>query len=260
MSLPNEKRCTQCKEIKPIEQFGRFFDRKTGAELRKWECKECGNSRKRAIYAKNPQPIREGNKRSYEKHKESRTAKSRMNRTINGDHIRELERAPERRARRNQRRRLQRQEHPELIRTKDQQRYQRNPEPKKRSAHKWYQRNQVRALRNHKQWLTNNPVVAKFHRQTSKQRYRARLTQTVFVETIDLDILGARDNWKCHLCHKHVKRLDATADHLIPVSSLGETSYMNVALAHRRCNSRRNKGYLPAQLRLFGLPSDLLGA
>ena len=67
---------------------------------------------------------------------------------------------------------------------------------------------------------------------------------------INLDVLGERDNWRCHICGKHVQRKEATADHLIPVSHGGETSMRNVSLAHRSCNASRGAGRIPAQLRL----------
>jgi 5-methylcytosine-specific restriction endonuclease McrA len=59
-----------------------------------------------------------------------------------------------------------------------------------------------------------------------------------------------RDRWVCGICRKHVKRLDASIDHLVPVSRGGTNDAANLRLAHLRCNVRRhNRG--PAQLLLF---------
>jgi 5-methylcytosine-specific restriction endonuclease McrA len=70
--------------------------------------------------------------------------------------------------------------------------------------------------------------------------------------------LGDRDGWRCHLCRRHVDSTlvsphprSATFDHLIPVSKGGTDSPVNLALAHRDCNTRRgNRGIV--QLLLFG--------
>jgi 5-methylcytosine-specific restriction endonuclease McrA len=67
---------------------------------------------------------------------------------------------------------------------------------------------------------------------------------------ISTNLVGRRDKWRCHICHRKVERKDASVDHLIPVSLGGETEIWNVALAHLSCNSQRGAGRLPAQLLL----------
>lgn len=69
---------------------------------------------------------------------------------------------------------------------------------------------------------------------------------------MNLDLLGKRDGWRCHICGGVVERKDASQDHLIPVSRGGKSDPNNLALAHRGCNARRGAGRLPAQLRLLG--------
>lgn len=69
-------------------------------------------------------------------------------------------------------------------------------------------------------------------------------------DRIELTALAARDGWRCHLCHRKVRRSEASIDHLEPLSLGGSHTWQNVALAHRTCNSRRsNRG--PAQLLLI---------
>jgi 5-methylcytosine-specific restriction endonuclease McrA len=65
-----------------------------------------------------------------------------------------------------------------------------------------------------------------------------------------IDKIGARDNWRCHLCKKKVVRRQASVDHLIPFAMGGSDNETNLALAHKRCNFSRGAGRLPAQLRL----------
>jgi 5-methylcytosine-specific restriction endonuclease McrA len=65
-------------------------------------------------------------------------------------------------------------------------------------------------------------------------------------------IIGDRDGWVCHLCGKKVRREDASIDHLIPVADGGPNILSNVALAHMRCNARRGRNRMAAQLRMIG--------
>ena len=48
-----------------------------------------------------------------------------------------------------------------------------------------------------------------------------------------------RDEGICHLCEQPVSLEDASRDHLKPRSLGGKTTYKNIALAHKLCNSRR---------------------
>jgi hypothetical protein len=66
----------------------------------------------------------------------------------------------------------------------------------------------------------------------------------------NLDLLGERDGWKCHICGRKVKRADATQDHIIPASQGGTAHLSNLALAHKSCNCKRGAGRIPAQMRL----------
>lgn len=74
---------------------------------------------------------------------------------------------------------------------------------------------------------------------------------------VNLRLLADRDGHRCHLCRRKVRwdvpyrhPLYPSRDHLIPQSFGGGHEMVNLALAHRRCNSRRgNRG--AAQLRLL---------
>jgi hypothetical protein len=93
----------------------------------------------------------------------------------------------------------------------------------------------------------------RFHVHRHGDRRRSLLAgEVIDPATTCLDYIGERDNWRCHICSGHVHRKDATRDHLIPVIHGGLTTAENLALAHRRCNTRRLDGRIPAQLRLVG--------
>lgn len=80
---------------------------------------------------------------------------------------------------------------------------------------------------------------------------RAKTKGAAVLETIALGLVAERDGWRCHICKKKVEVGDASVDHLVPLSKGGDHSWENVSLAHKRCNSRRGPGRLPAQLRLL---------
>lgn len=72
---------------------------------------------------------------------------------------------------------------------------------------------------------------------------------------ITINELGERDGWKCHICGQVIRLRSGAAgmspsiDHLIPIAAGGPHVWANVAIAHKRCNSRRHTGGF-AQLRL----------
>jgi len=82
------------------------------------------------------------------------------------------------------------------------------------------------------------------------KNHRRRLRIGTPAETITIQEIGERDSWRCHLCRRRVSRRTASLDHLIPIAAGGPHTRTNVALAHRRCNTRRGARGL-AQLRLI---------
>jgi 5-methylcytosine-specific restriction endonuclease McrA len=98
----------------------------------------------------------------------------------------------------------------------------------------------------------NDPEWRRRVNARNSYRYNLKRAAAVSGKRFGLDDIFERDNQKCHLCGKKVKRSDASIDHLIPISLGGEHSLCNVALAHRSCNSRKNNRPANEQLRLVG--------
>lgn len=61
----------------------------------------------------------------------------------------------------------------------------------------------------------------------------------------------ARDRSRCGICGKKVSPQEMSIDHIIPLSAGGTHAAINLQVAHKRCNSRRGAGRIPAQMRLF---------
>lgn len=82
-------------------------------------------------------------------------------------------------------------------------------------------------------------------RRRERNRYQEKLRNGMPT----IGELGRRDNWRCHLCRRHVDwKLDhphpmsASRDHLVPASAGGSNESANLALAHLQCNIRRGTG------------------
>lgn len=76
---------------------------------------------------------------------------------------------------------------------------------------------------------------------------RGLCSRRCYYETRKVPVLNIwlRDEGVCHLCRQFVALEDASRDHLRPRSMGGKTTYRNIALAHKRCNS--NRGSIPVE-------------
>lgn len=113
----------------------------------------------------------------------------------------------------------------------------------------------TRSRRGRSEQSTSCAVCGKLLVETfrSDKRFCSWICREQFVgKRANLDLLGERDAWRCHICGKHVNRNEASQDHIIPASQGGSSDLVNLALAHRKCNSRRGAGRIPAQMRLTG--------
>lgn len=80
---------------------------------------------------------------------------------------------------------------------------------------------------------------------------RRRAKAGTVVVAVDINLVAARDGWRCGICTKRVTRETWSLDHIVPLSKGGHHTYGNVVLAHRSCNSKRGAGRLPVQAPLF---------
>jgi 5-methylcytosine-specific restriction endonuclease McrA len=103
-----------------------------------------------------------------------------------------------------------------------------------------------------KAWRDKWDALNPDKRRDTTQRHRARLKNASTIVHVDRVAIIARDRSICHICRKKVSREDMSLDHLIPLACGGPHIPENLAVAHRRCNSRRGVGrMIPAQLRLL---------
>lgn len=117
-----------------------------------------------------------------------------------------------------------------------------------------------RRSRDRKRYLTRRDRQAAYLREW-KKRNRERVNAYEYArrakgkgspeaEFIDREQIYERDGGRCHICGHAVAKSKFTLDHLVPLSKGGSHTALNVAVAHRKCNSQRAAGRLPAQLLL----------
>lgn len=70
-------------------------------------------------------------------------------------------------------------------------------------------------------------------------RYRARL-KGASIGAVDFEQIKARDGMVCHICRELVTEATLGFDHVMPLSRGGAHTEENIAVCHRRCNSRKS--------------------
>lgn len=146
---------------------------------------------------------------------------------------------------------LYRERHPDRVKVSQRKRYLKNREQDaaraRKQAKEWCRTHRSEVAKRVKDWVAKHPERAKMNGRNSTARRRVRMRANP-VEHFDMLAVAVRDNWRCHICGKKVTRKTLSFDHLIPVVHGGPHTMSNLAVAHRRCNSRRGPGRIPAQL------------
>ncbi len=233
-----EKVCTLCLFPKPLDDFS---PEPTGKLGRRSQCKTCCNQKARDRWEKNPQHIATTLRRHRQRHRSRLLAKRRADYAANPEKERTRIKnywknsSPEKHEKRR--------EYERKFRARP------DIREKKRARDRTYQReHRQESVVKHKRWRRKYPDRFR----ATQMRYQSRKRGASTTEIINRVEIFVRDSQHCHICRKKVKPKDRSLDHLIPLIHGGSHTSLNVALAHRRCNSARGPGRLPAQLRLFG--------
>jgi len=77
------------------------------------------------------------------------------------------------------------------------------------------------------------------------------------IDNVSRYMLYRRDNGRCGYCGKRLSQKEATVDHIIPKSKGGKTTWNNVVLSCRPCNSYKdNRTPREAEMRLKVTPRN----
>jgi 5-methylcytosine-specific restriction endonuclease McrA len=209
LSADGLKRCSTCKQVQPVTNFGSHKERRDGLACR---CRECQRAASHASYERNREAViesarryreehpgagREAHRRRYQELREENPELLRKQRRdwkrANPDKVRASEREYERR---------RRAEHPEEVRAEAREKYRANPAPAK------YATRQRKAL---KKAAAGDCTLAQWD---SRWAMRGR---------------------RCYLCGRPAK----TMDHVKPLSKGGSHWPSNLRPCCNSCNSRK---------------------
>lgn len=84
--LPDTKKCSTCKEVKPLDSFNRNASQKDGKSI---QCKECRRACDAKYREKNKDRVAERKRIYYEKNKDREAEKRRIYYEKNGEYYRE---------------------------------------------------------------------------------------------------------------------------------------------------------------------------
>lgn len=125
------------------------------------------------------------------------------------------------------------------------------------ASRKWCTENKERMKALNAKWYKENPdkVREKNRRRKAIRRSRGEIC----ADKIDSQKVFQRDGWRCGICGEKVNKrlkypdpLSASLDHITPISAGGEHTYVNVQLAHLRCNIKKKNRGVGDQLAMFG--------
>lgn len=92
-------------------------------------------------------------------------------------------------------------------------------------------------------WRIANPEKHKMNAIKYTEGRRARIAG-VTVGVVDLEAIKRRDRTICWLCRKRVAKADLSFDHVTPLVVGGSHSLENLRVAHKKCNSRKNRALI----------------
>jgi hypothetical protein len=205
------KRCTKCKQIKPLE----YFDiEKRVKDGRTSQCKRCRLNTKNACRQKHPDRQREYNKRYYEANADGMRNRSRAYRESHRDQVAEYNRKWYA-------------EHKELA---------------NQLCRNWYQRNKERVKEQHRQYYKKHPE--KNLRNCYRRRALIGLTVVNRLTRKQWEEIKAAYKQHCAYCGCKPEKL--TQDHVIPLSKGGLHTANNVVPACPQCNiAKKDKIIIP---------------
>ena len=208
----NNKQCSRCQHIKPLEEFTADKRRSSGFQA---ECRQCYRERASRRWIEKPDHMRNLKKAEYQRNKVPYLEYQKKYKSENA----------------------------EMIATR-QKAYQQRPEVKEnhRESSKKYRESHVEICNERtKKSLVKNPMIAKNYRHK-----RRAIMYGSESENIKLSTLAERDGWMCGICNKSINPETKwpnqqcwSVDHIEPLSMGGSHTYDNVRLAHWICNVKR---------------------
>lgn len=220
----SSKRCTRCREIKPLDDFHRDKGKKDG---RSSYCKECAvenaqiyyrenrekcRKRQREYYKENSEEIRRRSAGYYEAHKGSE--EFRLQRSESGRRYREANK--------------------DKVKARHKHYHEENYERVLESQRQYRARNSAKLSEKNKQYRAENAGRAREwnrRRRARKAGAGGNFTEQEFYE------ICARYDFHCLRCGQECDSL--TSDHIVPLSKGGSDNISNIQPLCKSCNSAK---------------------
>lgn len=270
MDVPATRVCSKCSQEKPLDKEHFYVRVANGKEYFRKVCKICESRKTRERQLANQDQYLADRRRRRKERREIELPKRRQHYAENAEHFRAVNRAWKSK---NHERILQqeaqrRQKNREKLNRQAREWIRKNPEKRKLAVQKDHehhrdgyrkratkyrnQRIEVHRRRDRERWKKLPKVMRQERAQRQRLKRRAREAKVEIIDHFTIEEIAERDHWQCHLCRKKVTRKTWSIDHHFPVSLPGSVHGRQfVSLAHRRCNTIRSNGRLPAQLRLL---------
>ena len=217
------KRCYKCKRTLSRESFIRNRSKKDGLAT---ECRECAAEMKRCQYQRNKQKVIDRAAQWKRDNPEKIKVSGKRYRERHIERIKAY-----REGRKEERARY------------DKHYYRENREAIRCMGRAYYERNRERIKVATRRWAKNNRDKTRLYAIQYQNKRRAWLNGTESKRVLYERVLE-RDGYRCHLCGKRVTRKHLSFDHVIPLSKGGANVEMNIAMAHRSCNSQKHNKVL----------------
>lgn len=239
-----QKLCSKCEIEKPVSEFHKRPDRKSGL---KSQCRSCCKKSAKKHYEKNKETILKHNMIYREENKEQLAKQKQIYRSNNKEQIQKSQRTC---YQNNREARIERmREH-----------YKINKKELLKQKREYWEANKKELNKQQRQQRIINPEKFRNWGRKAKRKRRA-LKLNAPIENFSHIEVFERDNYICQLCgrktrpdyknYNHAKY--PNLDHIIPLSKGGGHTKLNTQCVCHQCNMQKNnKINFGDQLRLFG--------
>jgi 5-methylcytosine-specific restriction endonuclease McrA len=228
------KSCSQCGKEKPVSEFTKDLNQRSGLRP---ECRECAKKSQERGHKANPGRRSQWGKNYRQRNPGKNVAGATKWRRNNPEEYKRREVAY--RAKNRARLNKSKLEWAQANRTKT-----------RASGRRYFEANKIKIKIKAKVWrATHKPALAAKGRawrkanpsklNTYNARRRARITQA-FVEHVDRKTVYDRDLGICYLCGQPVSFDKMHLDHDVPISRGGPHNYENTHATHATCNHQKS--------------------
>jgi hypothetical protein len=235
------KKCGKCKQLKPLEKFGKDRYRKDG---HCYSCKSCIAEGDKKYRRANSAKVKEKNRRYYQDNSEKERERARQYKQDN----------PEKSAERN---RKWRQANRETYNERKRRYYQKNREKDIERKRKWQQANPEKVRERNRKWYRANPESSKARNHTRRARKFGNGGRYTAAEW---RAVKAFYGYRCLACDRKEPEIKLSPDHVRPLAKGGDNSIMNIQPLCLSCNHSKQTKEIDYRGAIYNKPDPRTAA